>query len=342
MTNTYDTARPSRPPRFYIPDPPEEFPVHMLCSPEPLWYGSETIQRYVNILMDKWFRAIFGAEKNKEVLMGIIRELIPERRVVDISYGRKPMRKSSPFKECHDAYFDVECTDDEGARFIVEMQVREQDHFRERALFYSTFPIQEQVLARNKNRGRLSHDLHFDYPPVYVISFLRFSFHPLSDKILYRFDLTERETGELMTDRLNFLFLEMPNAGELVPEEGDSFAKKISWAFTHMSALRERPASLVEEVFEKIFEACKVSNLSAEEHDQYTTDIMTKWDYDDIINTAWWHGNSEGREEGRAEGREEGRAEGRLDMARRMKAMGLSSEVIAEASDFTVEEIAQL
>ena len=77
---------------------------------------------------------------------------------------------------------------------------------------------------------------------------------------------------------------------------------------------------------------------------------MTKWDYDDIINTAWWHGNSEGREEGRAEGREEGRAEGReegraegrLDMARRMKAMGLSSEVIAEASDFTVEEIAQL
>ena len=73
---------------------------------------------------------------------------------------------------------------------------------------------------------------------------------------------------------------------------------------------------------------------------------MTKWDYDDIINTAWWHGNSEGREEGLAEGREEGLAEGltngRLDMAKKMKALGVSPEIICQTSGLRAEEVKAL
>ena len=255
--------------------------AHYLCEPE-LRYGRRTVSRYVNILMDKWFKKIFGAERNREALVGILRELLPERSIVSIQYGRKPMRKNSPFRDCHDAYFDVECTDSSGARFIVEMQVAEQRHFHERALFrfivemqvaeqrhfheralfYATFPIQEQVLSRSRKRPALPHDLHFDYAPVYVISFLNFSFHPQDEQIVYRYDIRERYRDELMTDRLNFLFVEMPNAGDEEPREGDSFTKKLSWAFRHMTALTERPAGLVGEIFERIFEACEVAKLS--------------------------------------------------------------------------------
>ena len=65
---------------------------------------------------------------------------------------------------------------------------------------------------------------------------------------------------------------------------------------------------------------------------------MTKWDYDDIINTAWWHGNSEGREEGLAEGL----TNGRLDMAKKMKALGVSPEMICQTSGLRAEEVKAL
>ena len=304
--------------------------VHYLSEPE-LRYGRRTVSRYVNILMDKWFKKIFGAERNREALVGILRELLPERSIVSLQYGRKPMRKNSPFKECHDAYFDVECTDSSGARFIVEMQVAEQRHFHERALFYATFPIQEQVLSRSRKRPALPHDLHFDYAPVYVISFLNFSFHPGEGQILYRYDIREHYTDELMTDRLNFLFVEMPNAGDEEPKEGDSFTKKLSWAFRHMRALTERPAALVGEIFERIFEACEVAKLSDEEFNQYNEESMTQWDYDDIVNTAWLKGEAAGRAEGRAEGREEGREKALEAVRARLRALGMDPALIEEA-----------
>ena len=46
-----------------------------------------TICRYVNILMDKWFKRILGAPANKETLLALLKELIPERDIVDIQYN---------------------------------------------------------------------------------------------------------------------------------------------------------------------------------------------------------------------------------------------------------------
>ena len=315
--------------------PEEDEPGHVLESPADLRYGSKTIVRYVNVLIDRWFKVVFGAERNKEALIGLLRELIPERSIADVSYNRRKKRKNSPFEGCRDAVFDVECTDESGARFVVEMQMAEQEHFYNRALFYSTFPIQEQVLASNV-RERHPHDCYFDYPPVYVISFLNFAFHEGSEKILYRYDLRERESGERMTDRVNFLYLEMPNAGEREPEAGDSFARKLSWAFTHMSILRERPAGLLERVFEKIFEACEVAALEETEQQKYKEDMTTKWDLHDQLSTAWHKGNREGLEagmqRGRAEGREEGARAMQQDIAQRLKALGFSDTDIAAAT----------
>lgn len=49
----------------------------------------ETIVRYVDVIYDKWFKKILGAEGNKDVLLDILRELIPERKIASIEYNRK-------------------------------------------------------------------------------------------------------------------------------------------------------------------------------------------------------------------------------------------------------------
>ena len=62
---------------------------------------------------------------------------------------------------------------------------------------------------------------------------------------------------------------------------------------------------------------------------------MTKWDYDDIVNTAWLKGEAAGRANGLEEGRAAGRAEGRekaLEAVRaRLRALGVDQAVIEEA-----------
>lgn len=307
---------------------------HQLQS-YPIRYGLQTVKRYVNVLIDKWFKEILGAEQNKEALIGILRELIPERNIADINYGGKKKRKNNPFENCRDAVFDVECTDTQGARFVVEMQMNQQNHFHERALFYSSFPLQEQVMSKHKKDKPLTHDMYFDYPPVYVISFLNFSFHKESEQILYRYDLIERRTGELMTDRINFIFLEMPNSGDEEPLRGDSFAKKLSWAFTHMSTLHDRPASLMEEVFERFFAACEITTLRTDKQLEYVEDMTTKWDIHDQIESAWINGEQAGLEAGIAKGK----AEALRLMARAMiNQLGVSPEEVSRLSGLQPEE----
>ncbi len=259
-----------------------------------------TIGRYVDILYDKWFKIILGAEGNKDVLMDILRELIPEREIVDITYGTKKRRKVNPFLDGHDSFFDVECQDADGTRFVVEMQKEEQVNFADRVLFYSTFPLQEQVEAEKKEerRKRRSHDAQYCYAPVYVISFLNFSRHTDTDQILFRYDLRERSSNELMTDRINFIFLEMKNFRREDVQPEDSFVEKISFAFTHMGSLTERPAALMEEVFRRLFEACEVRSLPNEKQQKYQRNMTTKRDYENILYTAELRGEKRGREEG--------------------------------------------
>jgi PD-(D/E)XK nuclease family transposase len=44
------------------------------------------------------------------------------------------------------AIFDIYCTAVSGERFIVEMQKAKMHYFKDRSLFYSTFPIKEQAI----------------------------------------------------------------------------------------------------------------------------------------------------------------------------------------------------
>lgn len=309
-------------------------PPAMLEEPRIAYPSKLTIGRYVDILYDEWFKRILGADGNEGLILDILRELIPERAIVSVSYDRKKRRKVNPFIDGHDAYFDIECKEKDGTRFVVEMQKAEQVNFHERALFYATFPIQEQVEAERKScRSRRSHDRQFDYAPVYIISFLNFSLHEGSERILYRYNLRETETGESMTDRIHFLFLEMTNFKRDSVRSDDSFLEKIAFAFTHMGSLKDRPAALMEEVFLRLFSACELNRLPEEEQTKYRTDMTTKMDWENILYTAELRGTEKGMKKGMEKGMEKGAREALVTTARRMiRELGYTTAQAAEAT----------
>ena len=74
-------------------------------------------------------------------------------------------------------------------------------------------------------------------------------------------------------------------------------------------------------------------------YDAHMDDIMVQ---NDVLDTAKMEGRAEGRIEGRAEGRVEGRTEEKIEMAKKMKAMGMAIETISQISSLTAEQIEQL
>ena len=77
--------------------------------------------------------------------------------------------------------------------------------------------------------------------------------------------------------------------------------------------------------------------------------MTTKWDRENILYTKWLDGKEEGHQEGLAEGREEGLAEGLAEMdkerrrsAAQFKKLGVSPDIIAEATGLSLEEIEAL
>ena len=124
------------------------------------------IGRYARIIMDDWFKRSFGTESRKRLLQLFLQELIPEHTIDSLAYTNT--EHTSPFPGKKDVRIDVECTDADGTRFVVELQVAPQRFFYERAVFNSTFAIQQQ-----KDKG----EDEYDFPTVYFIGLMDFSRH---------------------------------------------------------------------------------------------------------------------------------------------------------------------
>ena len=285
--------------------------------------------RYANILLDYWFKRSFGNESGKRLMILTLREILPEVDIEDITYGNK--EHPNPFPDSHGVIFDIECTSRDGSRFIVEVQLARQAWFMERALFYSSFAIQEQVM-----RGTDS----YEFMPVYFIALMDFEFHLSDDgRFVYRYNLLDNKTGELMTDRIGYTFLELPKVRTISDQSTN--LEKLCYALHNMTILRSRPSEMAAEIFELLFDSAEIAKFTAEEKVKYEYDMTTERDIRNQIAYSREEGRVEGREEGLAEGLEKGRAEGKAEgkaeerrlIALKLKEMGFSDEEVASILD---------
>ena len=92
--------------------------------------------------------------------------------------------------------------------------------------------------------------------------------------------------------------------------------------YINLSRLDNRPSSLREKIFTKLFDAAAIARFSPNELREYEDSLKAYRDIKNSLDTAKEEGRAEGREEGRAEGREEGRAEGREEGRKEGRAEG--------------------
>ena len=276
------------------------------------------IGRYANVLMDRWFKRTFGWAPARRLMQLFLQEMIPERKITKLSFG--PQEYVNPIEEGKDIRLDVHCTDETGAHFIVEMQFTEQKTFYERAMFNSTFVIQEQVKVGSTD---------WSLPQIYFIGVVNFPLHEGSDRVLYRYRLKELSTGEDMPIPVEYIFLEVPNCRKAMTSEA-SLLDNFCYAMRNMPEMEERPKELQGEIFDLLFNSAEITKFAPKERSEYIKQMITIRDIVNQMATA--------EEKGLAKGLEQGRR----DTIREFMAAGASSELIAAATGLSTEEIEAL
>jgi predicted transposase/invertase (TIGR01784 family) len=99
--------------------------------------------KYIDPFTDFGFKHIFGTEENKRFLISFLNDLLDiEDKIIDLEYWN--LEKMGLSISDRKAIFDVYCTDEKNNKFIVELQRSKQEYFKDRSVYYTTFPIQEQ------------------------------------------------------------------------------------------------------------------------------------------------------------------------------------------------------
>ena len=268
---------------------------------------------YADILLDAWFKRAFKEYGNAERLMQLfIEALIPGRKIKKLKYTSEESTNQNPDKK--GVRVDVECVDENGERFVVEVQRAPQADFFDRAVYDSSFSIQRQLDAGSPVYG---------FKPVYFIGIVRFLLHPDDDQFLHSYSLREDESGKMMTDSLRFVFLEVTKCYD---HENASFVEKIGYALANMAKFEKRPDGFAGEFFDLLFNSADISNFATEEKIKYVNDMTTERDIKNQIAYA----------------REEGEKKGLLKVAKKFKELGTPISVISEATGLTEAEIMAL
>ena len=128
----------------------------------------EFLEKYINPFTDFGFKRIFGQEYNKDLLIDFLNSILEreEDPIIDITYGSQ--EKLPPTKEDRRSVVDIYCESQNSDKFIVEMQKNIQTYFKDRTLFYASYPIINQAQKGGEWDYRLS--------AVYIVAIMDFEF----------------------------------------------------------------------------------------------------------------------------------------------------------------------
>lgn len=282
-------------------------------------------EKYVNPYTDFAFKLLFGTDLNKEILIGFLNALFNGEQVIEnVTYLNTEHLGSR--ETDRRAVFDVYCENEKGEKILIEMQKGEQQFFKDRSLYYSTFPIREQAV-----KGEI---WDYELKAVYIIGILNFTFDGMkSTHFHHEVKLMETVTHEVFNDKLTFVYLEMPKFHKTEHELETLFDK---WMFVlkNLSRLMERPAALQERVFNRLFEAAEIAKFSPEKLYAYEESLKVYRDWNNVIDTAIQKGEAIGEAKG-----EQRKAKA---IARNLKNTGLSIAEIATATRLSADEINSL
>ena len=265
-------------------------------------------ERYISLLTDFGFKRIFGTAINKDLLICFLNSLFDGKQVVkDVSY-LNPEHVGDVYTD-RKAIFDVYCEGENGEKFIVEMQNAYQTYFKDRSLFYSTFPIREQAALLNFDMNEEAFE---------------------KEKIRHSVQLCDTATNKVFYDKLEFIYVEIAKFNKSL-EELETLYDKWLYALKNLYKLTQRPKELCDKVFDRLFEEAEIAKFTPQELREYEASKIAYRDIKNSVDTA--------KREGIAEGMEKGMEKKSHEIAKKMLTKGMDEATVMEITGLSAELI---
>ena len=261
-------------------------------------------RRYVDILSDAGFKAVFGDQRNKDVLL------------------------------------DLRCTGRDGTVFIVKVQCYRQENLFSRCVGYAARVYDSGTERGDGQRYDIPPVYFICLLGDGADGFDREG--PLwEDRFISEYTFREKTSNDVPAETIFCIFVELNRFRKDLQECG-SEEDRWCYALKRVGTLDGLPDGLREDAFERLFRACEIARFDRDRRLTYENDMITERDYWNIIDTAARQGRAEGKAEGLAEGKAEGLAEGRIKIARAFKEQGVAAETISAATGLSIEEVEAL
>ena len=280
--------------------------------------------QFINPFTDMGFKKIFGQEITKDLLIDFLNDLlIGEREITDIQFLDK--EQLGVTEEDRSLIYDVYCETVTGEKIIVEMQNKSQPFFKDRALYYLS-----NAIARQGEKGTT---WKYEVKAVYGVFFMNFHLEQGVEAMRRDIILANKETHKLFSDKMRFIFLELPSFKK-EEEECDNDFERWIYVLKNMETLNRLPFKAQKSVFKKLEQIVDIASMSKADRIKYDESIKKYRDTLAVMSGQWL--------EGKAEGKAEGLQEGIAKVAKNMKAMKMSDKQIAAATGLSEETIKSL
>ncbi|SFV57031.1 hypothetical protein MNB_SV-12-199 [hydrothermal vent metagenome] len=294
--------------------------------------------KYIDPFTDFGFKHIFGTERNRRFLISFLNDLLElENKIVDITY--RNLEKLGLSIIDRKAIFDVYCTDEKGNSFIVELQRSPQRYFKDRSIYYTSFPIQEQ-----SKKGSWDYRL----TKIYFIGILEFAFDDLrlkknkeDNNYLSKVQLFDCDRKEVFYDKLTYYYIEMPKFRK-TEEELSTHLDYWLYYLNNLANTTNIPEILKQdEVIQEAFEVAEFLALDKDEQFAYQQDLKARWDNQACLDFAEEKGMEIGMKKGIEKGIEKGAKQEKIEIAKNLLDI-LDVETIALKTGLTISEIEEL
>ncbi|QES95564.1 Rpn family recombination-promoting nuclease/putative transposase [Orientia tsutsugamushi] len=301
------------------------------------------LSRFLDPKNDIAFKKIFGSEKNKDILIHFLNDILlfeGNKEITEVEFLGTILDADIASKK--ESIVDVLCKDKNGAQYIIEMQVDPTQGFEKRAQYYAA-----KAYGRQPNRGK--EGKYSDLKEVIFIAIADYKLFPNKEDYISRHVILDKKTYEHDLKDFSFTFIELPKFKKNRVEELNDITEKWCYFFKHAkeTTLDGYNKIIGEDlIIKRAYEALDQFNWSEDELITYEQELKRIWDNKAVEDYKLERAKAEGIKLGEAKGiklgEAKGKAEAKKDFAIKLLKSELSVETIAEYTDLSIQEVLNL
>lgn len=286
------------------------------------------LSKFLDPKNDICFRRIFGTERNKDILVNMLNNVLvlnDNAKIMSLSFLKTSQDPDIAYKK--QSIVDILCQNQMGDKIIIEMQVARQIGFEKRAQYYAAKAYSSQMNAGD------------EYSDLKRVIFLAFTNHIMfPNKRTFKSDhvILDQQTQEHDLKDFSFTFVELPKFKKSI-DELVSHVDRWIYFFKHGHETQE-------EDLERIVGPLSSIRRAYEELNQFNWSEAERLTYDQEVKRVLDNQAAENfaQQQARLEGKTEGIEAGRIEIAKQLLAIGMDIKQVEIITKLTSNKLQQL